>query len=81
MRVSGARTMPGVDGKQAAPSGGWASVTREQRRALVGISLSQLLLLSLWLSAAAVGPSLERQHPLPPQPRTPEPSDVSHPPL
>ena len=34
-------------------------MNREQGRALVGISLSQLLLLSLWMSSAAVGPRLQ----------------------
>lgn len=43
----------------AASSLGWSGVSREQRWALLGISASQLLLLSLWLSAAAVGPSLQ----------------------
>ena len=40
---------------------GWTGVSREQRLALFGISVGMLSLFSLWLSAAAVGPSLEEE--------------------
>lgn len=50
--------MPAMADEVSTAEGG-GRVSLEQRRALTAIAISQLLLLSLWMSAAAVGPRLE----------------------